>query len=89
MGEIAKTSAFKSGNGVAVRLPEGLGVKPGDEFELVKNGARIELRPLTNPDPERDRAALAELVRRLHALGPRESPVPRDPIEFPDRPGLY
>jgi antitoxin VapB len=87
MNATVKTSAFKSGNSVAVRLPKAFGVKPGDEFELVQRGRKLELRPVL--DPEYEKSQVKELVRRLRALGPVKNPEPREPIEFPDRPGLY
>jgi antitoxin VapB len=87
MNATVKTNAFKSGNSVAVRLPKSFGVQPGDQFELVQRGRKLELRPIF--DPELEKAQVQELVRRLRALGPVENPEPREPIEFPDRPGLY
>jgi antitoxin VapB len=88
MNAIAKTSAFKSGNSVAVRLPKGFGIKAGDELQIKRNGTWIEIRPTLNPEDER--AKLAEMVRKLRALGPVEGGDPHDGrIEFPDRPGLY
>lgn len=86
MNASVKTSAFKTGNSVAVRLPREFGIRAGDELEIVRYGNRIELRPLHNPDEER--AKVLELVRRLRELGPVKDPQPREPIEFPDRPGL-
>ncbi|MFN0045359.1 MAG: AbrB/MazE/SpoVT family DNA-binding domain-containing protein [Sphingorhabdus sp.] len=87
MNASTKISAFKSGNSVAVRLPKAFGVKPGDEFELIQRGGKLELRPIL--DPEYEKAQVTELVRRLRALGPVKNPEPREPIEFPDRLGLY
>ncbi len=87
MTAIVKTSAFKSGNSVAVRLPKAFGIKPGDRLEIEQAGRDLKIHIVDDPDYER--AQLAELVRRLRALGPVKSPVPREPIEFPDRPGLY
>lgn len=82
-----KSSSFKSGNSVALRLPKALGVKPGEEFEIVRRGEKIELHPVV--DIAKEKAELSELCRILRELGPRKNPVLRDPIEFPDRPGLY
>lgn len=82
-----KSSSFKSGNSVALRLPKALGVKPGEQFELVRRGGVIEIHPAV--DIAKEKAELSELVRILRKLGPRKNPVLRDPIEFPDRPGLY
>jgi antitoxin VapB len=87
MHALVKTSAFKTGNSVAVRLPKDFGVHAGDQFELVQRGNKIELHRIT--DPEHEKAQVHELVRRLRALGPVKHPQPREPIEFPDRPGLY
>jgi antitoxin VapB len=87
MNQVVKTNAFKSGNSVAVRLPKAFGVKAGDELELMRGPHKIELRPILDPGAER--AKVLELVRRLRELGPVKNPLARDPIEFPDRPGLY
>ncbi len=87
MNATAKTSAFKTGNSVAIRLPKAFGVKPGDKFELIRKGGHLEIHPVE--DLEQERAQLKELGRILRELGPRKNPQKREPIEFPDRPGLY
>lgn len=88
MNAIVKTNIFKSGNSVAVRLPKGFGFKEGDAVELGRNGRKVEISPVY--DPEYERAQLAALRNRLHALGPVVGGDPQDGrIEFPDRPGLY
>jgi virulence-associated protein VagC len=88
MNATVRTSAFKTGNSVAVRLPKAFGVKAGDALEIKRNGTWIEIRPTVSPEEER--ARLAEIVRRLRVLGPVEGGDPEDGrIEFPDRPGLY
>lgn len=87
MSATVKTNAFKTGNSVAVRLPKEFGIRAGEGLELVRRGRTIEIRHAR--DPDEDRAKVLELVRRLKELGPVETPEPRDPIEFPDRPGLY
>ncbi len=87
MNATTKTNIFKSGNSVAIRLPKVLGYKLGDEVELIKRGAHVEIH-LRN-DPEKERADLAELGRILRELEQRKNPVLREPVEFPDRPGLY
>jgi virulence-associated protein VagC len=53
MNAPTKTNAFKSGNSVAVRLPKGFGVKPGEPIELVRKGTDIVLRLGTDPEYER------------------------------------
>jgi virulence-associated protein VagC len=88
MNATVRTSAFKSGNSVAVRLPKEFGVKPGDALQIRQNGGWIQIRP--DIDPDEQRARLAEMVRRLNELGPVTGGDPMDGrIEFPDRPGLY
>lgn len=88
MNAVVKTSAFKSGNSVAVRLPKGFGIRAGDALEVAQNGGKIEIKAAA--DPEHERALLAEMVRRLHELGPVVGGSPDDGrIEFPDRPGFY
>lgn len=87
MNATTKTSAFKSGNSIAVRLPKEFGIRAGEGLELTKRGQNIEIRRVV--DPEYERAQVKELVRRLRALGPVDNPKPREPIEFPERSGLY
>lgn len=87
MNSTVKSSSFKSGNSVALRLPKALGVQPGEQFELVRRGTVIEVRPVA--DIAKEKAELSELIRILRELGPTKNPVLREPIEFPDRPGLY
>ena len=85
---IVKTSAFKSGNSVAVRLPKAFGVKPGDMLEIEQQGRDLKIHVVN--DPEYHRAQLAELLRKLNEIGPIEGGDPNDGrIEFADRPGLY
>jgi antitoxin VapB len=78
---------FKSGNSEAVRLPKGLGFGIGTDVTIERRGDALVLRPIRNPDEER--AAIRELVRRLREIGPVGEIEEREPIEFPDRPGLY
>jgi antitoxin VapB len=88
MHATVETSAFKSGNSVAVRLPKGYGIKPGDSLQIKRNGDWIQIRPKLNPDEQK--ARWAEMVRMLRELGPVEGGDPSDGrIEFPDRSGLY
>jgi antitoxin VapB len=87
MNATVKTSAFKTGNSVAVRLPKEFGICAGDGIELVRKGRIVEIHPVV--DLEKEKAELSELVRILRELGPTENPVLREPIEWPDRPGLY
>jgi antitoxin VapB len=88
MNASVKTSAFKTGNSVAVRLPKEFGIKAGDPIEMKRNGGWIQIRPA--PDPEEQKARWAAMLLKLRELGPVEGGNPNDGrIEFPDRPGLY
>lgn len=87
MNASVKTSAFKSGNSVAVRLPKAFGIKPGEQLDIVNDGQKIEIRRSLNPDYARKQ--LAEMVRELREIGPIDGDPQDGRIEFPDRPGLY
>ena len=90
MGKIVKSSTFKSGNSVAVRLPKEFGIGAGQGVELVQRGRNIEIRPII--DLAYERAQIEGLIRELDAIGPVEGAEHRRDdgrIEFPDRPGLY
>lgn len=79
--------AFKSGNSVAVRLPKAAGVTPGDVFRIEQTGG--ELRLVRDDDPAAWRAKWKRLAEELLAIGPSPDGVQeREPIEFPERPGL-
>ncbi|MFM9977454.1 MAG: hypothetical protein ACKVOP_05325 [Sphingomonadaceae bacterium] len=90
MNAIVKTSAFKTGNSVAVRLPKSFGIKAGDALEVKQRGRDVEIHVLADPDYER--ARIAELIRELDAIGPvpgAEEARNDGRTEFPERPGLY
>jgi antitoxin VapB len=82
-----ETRTFKSGNSVAVRLPKSLGIGPDERMVIEQEGDLLTLRRLNDPAEEKRKLlALVETLRRLPAPGEVEE---REPIEFPDRPGLY
>jgi antitoxin VapB len=81
------TKTFKSGNSVAVRLPKGFAIPDGAEVELDKSGDVVTIR-LTR-DPAQVRRRMCRLIEELEAIGPIGETEKREPIEFPDRPGLY
>lgn len=81
------TRTFKSGNSVAVRLPKGFAIPEGVEVELDKSGDVVTLR-LTR-DPAEVKSRMRKLIEELEAIGPIGEIEEREPIEFPDRPGLY
>ena len=81
------TKTFKSGNSEAVRLPQGIGFGIGTEIRIERDADRIILTPI------KDRAAesreLQKLLDDLLAIGvPSDGVQAREPIDFPDRPGL-
>lgn len=81
------TKTFRSGNSVAVRLPKALGVAPDTAMEIVRQGGDLLLRRVV--DPALEQAKIAEMVRRLRAIGPVGEVEVRDKDIFPQRPGLY
>lgn len=89
--DVVETRTFKSGNSVAVRLPKELGLEAGAEVTIRRIGNRLEIAPRI--DPEQEKRALSEMLEEIRAIwedagGPPE-PEMREPVEFPDRPGLY
>jgi antitoxin VapB len=80
------TKTFKSGNSEAVRLPKGMGFGIGTEVMAERHGDRIILTPAHDPSVKRKK--LLDMLDALRAL-PKPSRIQkRDPIIFPDRPGL-
>lgn len=70
-----------------MRLPKEFGICAGEGLELVQKRHALVIRRVD--DPVKEKAELSELVRILLELGPIERPLSREPVEFPDRPGLY
>lgn len=81
-----ETRTFKSGNSVALRLPKGLAIGPGEPMLIEQNGDVLTVRRLK--DPAEEKRKVAELVAALAALPHPPEVQKREPIEFPDRPGL-
>jgi antitoxin VapB len=74
------TKTFRSGNSEAVRLPKEIGFGTGVEVEIVRDGDALTIR--------RKRRTNAELAELLRSLPKPDYIEEREPIEFPDRPGL-
>ena len=74
------TKTFQSGNSEAVRLPKGMGFGTGTEVEILREGEVVTIR--------RKRITNRELVEALRKLPKPRQIQEREPIEFPDRPGL-
>lgn len=77
---------FRSGNSVALRLPRALGIEADVEMRIEKEGNTLLVRPAR--DAAAERAKVARLVAALQALPAPDEIQRREPIEFPDRPGL-
>lgn len=80
------SKTFRSGNSVALRLPRALGIEADIEMRIEKEGDALVVRPVK--DPAEEKRKLAELVEALRALPHPGELEKREPIEFPDRPGL-
>lgn len=77
---------FKSGNSLAVRLPKEIAFAPDTQVVIERTGEVITIRPAV--DPAEEKRKLLDLVEALRAIGPPEKIQKREPIEFPERPGL-
>lgn len=81
MTRIAHTKTFKSGNSVAVRLPKELGLAAGLDVEISRNGDTITIR-------RKSHFTGSDLIKALDALPRPDRVMEREPIDFPERPGL-
>lgn len=82
-----ETKTFKSGNSVAIRLPKELGFGADIAVTIERVGNGLKIVPMI--DPAEEKRQLDQLVAALRAIGPVGEIEPREPIDFPDRPGLY
>ena len=80
------SKTFKSGNSVALRLPRALGIEADVEVQIEKAGDVLIVRRLKDPAEEKRR--LKEMVAELATLPKPPSVQEREPIDFPERPGL-
>lgn len=87
MNKPVQTRTFKSGNSVAVRLPKGFAIPADTEVELVQSGDTVTIRLAR--DEAKAKRRMREMLDKLKAIGPIGEIEEREPIEFPDRPGLY
>jgi antitoxin VapB len=79
---------FKSGNSEAVRLPKGLGFGIGTQVRIEREGNRLVLTAVEDPEAvRRDMESLIAELRRI--AGPNGLPrEERDVDWWPERPGL-
>jgi antitoxin VapB len=78
---IAFSRTFRSGNSEAVRLPKEVAFGADLEVEIIRSGDVLTIRPRPKMTPR-------ELVEALRKLPKPERVQEREPIEFPERPGL-
>ena len=89
MNNPVHTKTFKSGNSVAVRLPRALAIAEGETIAAKRNGDIITLRIIPSAAEEAERLArFKEMLATLKKIGPVGEIQKREPIEFPERPGL-
>lgn len=86
MTAIIKSSTFKSGNSVAIRLPKSLGVGPDEGVEIERRGDMLQIKIVS--EAEQKRAKFAQFVERMSALGSGGGDPADGRFEFPDRNGL-
>jgi antitoxin VapB len=84
---VVDSKTFKSGNSVAVRLPKEVAFAADIRVTIERNGDVLTIRPVENPI--KAKARIRQMLDDLKAIGaPPDGVQPRDPFEFPDRPGL-
>ena len=82
---VVQSRTFRSGEGIALELPDELAIGPDLAVLIERHGDTLTIRPAGEPGKVKTGA---ELVAALKAY-PRPSSVQeRDPIEWPERPGL-
>ena len=82
-----ETKTFMSGNSVALRLPKGVAYPVDTQVTIERTGDVLTIRPVVDAAAAKDE--LIKLVADLKAIGRPGEIEAREPIEFPDRPGLY
>ena len=78
-----RTKTFKSGNSEAVRLPKEIAFGAGVELIAVRSGDVLTLYPA-----QKTKLSFTEMLNELAKLPKPDSVEEREPIEFPERPGL-
>jgi len=80
MNDEYKSTTFKSGNSVALRLPKGLGVPEGVEVSMVREAPMtFRVQPVDAPKRKIDVSGFA-------GKAPWLKPLPRELREFEERP---
>lgn len=84
---IVDSKTFKSGDGVAVSLPDAIAFAPDTRVTIERHGDTLTIRPAVDPVPEK--SSPRDLVAALRALPTSDDGATHESIEFPERPGLY
>lgn len=83
---VIDTKVFKSGDDAAVILPKDIAFAPGTSVTVERAGDVVTIQPVR--DRAEEKRKLEAMVAALRALGPVGEIGARDPIEFPERPGM-
>lgn len=70
MGHEWTAKSFKSGNSVALRMPAALGIKPGEEWEIVKRGGDFIIRAKDQPKRKFNVAKVCGSATNLNLIDP-------------------
>lgn len=84
--EIKPGRTFRIGDSVAVCLPNDMGFGSDVDVEFVRDGEVVTIRPRVSRP--RVRMTPREFVEVLDRLPKPNKALGREPIEFPERPGL-
>jgi len=86
MGLQVTTRVFRSGNSEAVRLPKEVAYGRDLDVVVERNGDVVTIRPVS--DAAAEKKAWQDFLIELDKLPKPASVEIREPIEWPDRPGL-
>ena len=89
---VVQSRTFRSGDAVAVELPDELAFGPDLAVVIERHGDTLTIRPAPDmadmADMADDTTRLQRLASQLRAIGPIGHVQDREPIEFPERQGL-
>lgn len=84
---VIETKVFKNANGLAVQLPDYIGFDEDMIVSIETRGNGVSVMPVKPVDPVEEKRKLTEFVAQMLTLDPLPRQE-REPIEFPERPGL-
>lgn len=83
---IVESKTFRTGTGVAVELPPEVAFAPGVSVTIERHGDMLTVRQ--HPSDEEQQERWSTMIEALRTLPRPPSVEQREPIEFPERPGL-